>query len=314
VTDIAMPKMDGIELVTTWRREESSAGRRRTPAVVLTAHVTQEYQVQCRQAGVDVFLTKPIKGVALRRALAKIGHGVGRILILDPADESRHSMETCLDNFALPLRIESVRSQKEALAACLREKFSIVFIQLDTAYYKGDEVLMEIRSLPGLLEVPCIGYGEPISSLQSGSVSKIGFSETLRRPTDRQVHRLVRQYLRAATIDVRAATSLMRLPRNDPTLLELTLPSSALKVELDPDTRELLPEFFQGLRESLSELSDLIEAQQFSIVGAVGTNMRVSGRLHRFEEVSTIGSRQANRGLADCAERWASSTLQPCPR
>lgn len=314
VTDISMPKMDGIELVSTWRREEAMMGRRRTPAVMLTAHATSDYQLQCRQAGVDVFLTKPVKGISLRRALAKIGHGVGRVLVLDPADEPRLALEACLDSFTLPLRIESVRTQNEAIAACLREKFSLIFIQVDTAHYQSQDVLREIRPLPGFLRVPCIGYGNHGSPADGSSLAKIGFSDVLSQPLDRQqVHRTVRQHLRSASIDVRTTPSILRDPQNYPTLLELTLPSAALKVNLNPDSRDLLPEFLEGIRENLFELKNLIETQQFSIVAAIATNMRVSGRLHQFEEVSAIGARleqaasrsDLNWGLQLC-ERLAS--------
>lgn len=292
VTDIAMPKMDGIDLVATCRRDEAMSGRRRIPAVVLTAHGTPELQVRCRNAGVDVFLSKPIKGSTLRRALAKIGYGVGRVLVVDPWDESRFSMEACLDSFPLPLRIESARSQNEAIAACVREKFSIIFVQLDTGLFLADEVVDEIRSLPGFLGAACIGYGAPSSSSEGYAFSKVGFSDVIGKDIDRQtIHRLVRQHLRAASVHVRTTPSVLRSQYHAPTLLELTLPSSALKVSIAEESRDQLPEFLEGLRADLDELKLLVDGRQFSIIGAVGTNMRVSGRLHQFEEVSAIGSR-----------------------
>jgi hypothetical protein len=241
---------------------------------------------------VDVFLSKPIKSSILRRALAKIGHGVGRVLVLDPWDESRFSMEACLDSFPLPLRIESVRSQNEAIAACVREKFAIIFVQLDTGLYLANEVVDEIRSLPGLLSAACIGYGASHASPEASPFSKVGLSEVIGKDIDRQaIHRLVRQHLRAASVHVRTTPSVLRSQYNAPTLLELTLPSSALKVSIAESSRDHVPEFLQGLRLDLEELKNLVDGRQFSIVGAVGTNMRVSGRLHQFEEVSAIGSR-----------------------
>ncbi|WP_026942881.1 response regulator [Hellea balneolensis] len=57
--DIRMPTMDGIE--TTRAIRDSGREYQNTPIIALTADVSAENNAECMAAGVDIFLTKPIK-------------------------------------------------------------------------------------------------------------------------------------------------------------------------------------------------------------------------------------------------------------
>lgn len=76
ITDLHMPTMDGFALSTTMRAEESSralAGNpgARTPIIALTANVLREDQLRCFAAGMDAYLSKPIRLSLLRAAIAQ---------------------------------------------------------------------------------------------------------------------------------------------------------------------------------------------------------------------------------------------------
>ena len=64
-----MPEIDSFEAATAIRAREAGSGRR-TPIVALTAHALQGYREECIQAGMDEYLTKPIKIDDLARMLA----------------------------------------------------------------------------------------------------------------------------------------------------------------------------------------------------------------------------------------------------
>ncbi len=62
--DVQMPKMDGLEATHNIRKLEQLSGGH-TPIIALTAHSLQGYRDQCRIAGMDAFLTKPLNPESL---------------------------------------------------------------------------------------------------------------------------------------------------------------------------------------------------------------------------------------------------------
>ncbi|RKF49828.1 ATP-binding protein [Paraburkholderia fungorum] len=69
ITDVYMPRLDGIELISRVRAGEPVSCRH-TRIVAITASVLKETEQRCRDAGADVFLTKPVSANQLRNALA----------------------------------------------------------------------------------------------------------------------------------------------------------------------------------------------------------------------------------------------------
>lgn len=58
--DVQMPEVDGLEATRTIREWERHRGRH-TPIVALTAHAFEEDKRRCLEAGMDAYLSKPIK-------------------------------------------------------------------------------------------------------------------------------------------------------------------------------------------------------------------------------------------------------------
>jgi CheY-like chemotaxis protein/two-component sensor histidine kinase len=70
VTDVAMPSMDGLELVRQVRQR--GLGEAELPAIVLTAFVSAEDQQRAAIAGAQAHLSKPVDFSALMREIARL--------------------------------------------------------------------------------------------------------------------------------------------------------------------------------------------------------------------------------------------------
>lgn len=69
--DIQMPELDGLAATRQWREREQQLGRTRIPIVAVTAHALPQDRKACQDAGMDDYLTKPLRREALQMALAK---------------------------------------------------------------------------------------------------------------------------------------------------------------------------------------------------------------------------------------------------
>lgn len=70
--DISMPKMDGKEATGVIREIEAEAGLKRTPIVALTAHAMAGDDTEILAAGLDYYLTKPLRKAAICDKVAEL--------------------------------------------------------------------------------------------------------------------------------------------------------------------------------------------------------------------------------------------------
>ena len=77
--DVRMPVMDGLEATASIRAEETLRGPSRVPIVGISANSSSEDERQCRAAGMDDFVPKPIKLQGLEKVIAAlVGSGSAR--------------------------------------------------------------------------------------------------------------------------------------------------------------------------------------------------------------------------------------------
>jgi two-component system, sensor histidine kinase len=74
--DCQMPEMDGYAATRYWRRMELVERRPRLPILALTAHAMADDRKRCLDAGMDDYLTKPVKLDALRVVLSRYAPGI----------------------------------------------------------------------------------------------------------------------------------------------------------------------------------------------------------------------------------------------
>jgi PAS domain S-box-containing protein len=82
--DVQMPEMGGLEATARIRERERATGRH-VPIVGLTAHAMKGDRERCLAAGMDAYLSKPVQGAQLLRAIAEFFPGAAPALPAPPA-------------------------------------------------------------------------------------------------------------------------------------------------------------------------------------------------------------------------------------
>jgi CheY-like chemotaxis protein/HPt (histidine-containing phosphotransfer) domain-containing protein/anti-sigma regulatory factor (Ser/Thr protein kinase) len=85
--DVQMPGMDGLQATAALRHREAGTGRR-VPVIALTAHAMQGDRERCLAAGMDGYVTKPVSGATLARAIAAV---LGRPSAVPPVEDHTQS-------------------------------------------------------------------------------------------------------------------------------------------------------------------------------------------------------------------------------
>lgn len=70
--DCSMPEMDGFDATRAVRVWEATENRGRTPIVALTADAMQGDRERCLAAGMDEYLSKPLRDAELKAVLTRL--------------------------------------------------------------------------------------------------------------------------------------------------------------------------------------------------------------------------------------------------
>ncbi len=205
--DVQMPEMDGYAATAQIRQREAASGGH-IPIIAMTAHAMQGDRERCLTAGMDGYLTKPVRPGPLRQALLRWGGGSTHAECAPEAASNRQTagpgfdpevlVDSCGDNPAL------IREILGMALTGISERLER--IQAAIAAGDGRKVAWEAHTLKGVfLTVGAEALADACQTLMGhGKRDELGIAESsFRLMNDRWDHlrREVHRYLETSMTD-----------------------------------------------------------------------------------------------------------------
>jgi len=198
--DVQMPVMDGLAATMAIRESEARhPGRRRLPIMALTAYAMRGDRERCLAAGMDDYLTKPIKPEDLSAALDRI-FGDSRAATIPV--ESARSVQAPEAGFDLTAALNYVGGDRELLDELLgifAEDAPVRMEAIRRAIAGGDtpELMREAHTLKGALKVigatTAAGLAEGLEAL--GRAGGTNGADKLGAALEREMDRLLQSLM-----------------------------------------------------------------------------------------------------------------------
>jgi PAS domain S-box-containing protein len=178
--DVMMPNINGLEITKMIREKEQTTGRRRTPIIALTALAMKGDRDRCLEAGMDDYISKPVRESELRAALERVikGH-----LTLPAETDTSIDLERTKSRLGMDDQVLHVVIQQ------FRIHMPVMLDRLSKSLAAGhwDEVRMAVHKLKGQ-----VGYFDegPMTELCVHIEARIRENaepETLRKPVERLI-------------------------------------------------------------------------------------------------------------------------------
>ena len=136
--DMMMPEMDGLEATRRIRAEEAAAGGGHVPIIAMTANAMRGDRERCLEAGMDGYVSKPVKPETLFGEIARI---LGGKCVPAPVDGGVMKADRDIHDRADALsRIADDEELLDTLIAMFQEDAPRYLSDIDAAHGAGDLV------------------------------------------------------------------------------------------------------------------------------------------------------------------------------
>jgi two-component system, sensor histidine kinase and response regulator len=299
--DVQMPVMDGLDATQAIRKLERQRGDRRTPVIALTAHAIEGYREKCLEAGMDDYLTKPIKK---DRLLEKAHDWIDKrpvILVVDDSAPSQMLIKNYLKNEDCQLFFAN--NGQQGLDFFKRHWVSLVLLDMEMPVLDGYATARAIRQLPIGAHLPIIamtgheGVEEKNKCLDSGCSDYLG--KPLRKP---KILEAINKNL-CQSRELVAVSQPPKPPMSEPIN---SVPGNLRQetvVYVEEDIEDLVPEFLEGRHDDVKIIRESIQKNDFVNIQRLGHDMKGCGQGYGFDEISVIGKHiEAAAKLSDAEE------------
>lgn|GEM_PF-4497866 len=138
--DINMPEMDGLEATQKIRAWEKKSGRHRTTIIAMTAYAMKGDRDKFLKAGLDDYISKPIKKEALAEALQQVEQKATK-LTADQAEKDATQSDVTFESPDISTMLERVDGNTDLLKELVEyflEDYHRETVELEKAINKGD--------------------------------------------------------------------------------------------------------------------------------------------------------------------------------
>ncbi|MFZ5831334.1 MAG: response regulator [Planctomycetota bacterium] len=166
--DVQMPEVDGLT-ATQMIREREAGGDRRIPIIAITAHAMQGDRERCLQAGMDGYVSKPIRSKALRDSIESV-------MAVKGADALSHADESGSDSRRAPqpkLQSAPLVEWQEALSG-LEGNVELLRIAVEAFLEEHQALLDNLREAVARADAPAVRIA---AHALKGSVRYLGPSK-----------------------------------------------------------------------------------------------------------------------------------------
>ena len=267
LTDLEMPGMDGFELVVETRRRSA---HRTMPIVAITAHAVEGYEQRCFDAGMNGYVTKPVRRPAFSRALSEALEPPLRVLMVDDSEDMRTLVRRFLDSEG-GFTVAEAAGGERALELARDGAYDVALLDMIMPGMSGLELATRLaEEHPSL---PCVAMSGLDRSEDRNFALEAGCVEVLVKPVRRST--LVEALRKAASAEAGSAAS--------------------SRVDVDPEIAELVPGFLASRRKEHEELVLALSAGDWDLLRRVGHTLKGVGSSYGFDLISELGARLEQR-------------------
>ena len=240
------------------------------PIVAITAHAVEGYEQRCFDAGMNGYVTKPVRRPAFSRALSEALEPPLRVLMVDDSEDMRTLVRRFLDSEG-GFTVAEAAGGERALELARDGAYDVALLDMIMPGMSGLELATRLaEEHPSL---PCVAMSGLDRSEDRNFALEAGCVEVLVKPVRRST--LVEALRKAASAEAGSAAS--------------------SRVDVDPEIAELVPGFLASRRKEHEELVLALSAGDWDLLRRVGHTLKGVGSSYGFDLISELGARLEQR-------------------